>query len=183
MARNKREYSPRVSSQSPRQVCGGSRDQSVSICDGIPLTLAELRKAKSVKLVRILIECFVCMSGFGREGNEGACRNGYAIGKRKWAQRETSRGNWQNVGRTASAVRNLMLGKVDNELMLCPSIRRVSRTKLSILCIFSIPVFVQPSSATTASTSLRRGSRCSGWERRRYNTCVTVYGKVMIRAG
>jgi hypothetical protein len=153
----------------------------MSTCDGIPFTLAELRKAKSAKFVRMLIEYFVLMSGSGREGNEGAFRNSHAIGKRKRAQRETSRGNWQNVGRAASAVRNLMLGKEHNELMLCPSIRRVSRTKLSIMCIFSIPVFVQPSSATTASTSLRRGSMCSGWERRRYNTCVTVYGKAMIK--
>jgi hypothetical protein len=56
-----------------------------------------------------------------------------------------------------------------------PSIRWVSLTKLSILCILSIPAFVQPSSATTASTSWRRGSIYWGFARRRYNICVRVY--------
>ena len=35
---------------------------------------------------------------------------------------------------------------------------------------------VQPSSDTTPSTPWRRGSIYSGRERRRYNTCVSVYG-------
>jgi len=48
-----------------------------------------------------------------------------------------------------------------------------ARKKLSIL---SIAALVQPSSATTPSTSWRRGSIYSGRERRRYNTWVSVYG-------
>ena len=59
--------------------------------------------------------------------------------------------------------------------------RRLSRRKLSILYILSIPAFVQPSSLITASTSSRRGLRYSGLERRRYRSCVAVYGQAMIR--
>ena len=54
------------------------------------------------------------------------------------------------------------------------SIRWVSRTKLSSLCILSIPAVIQPSSATAAWISRRRGSTYSGYERRRYNICVNV---------
>ena len=51
-------------------------------CHSIPpLALAELRKAKSIEFVRILIISFIVMSGFRREGNEGACGNSHAIGK------------------------------------------------------------------------------------------------------
>src|SRR6266404_8699324 len=67
------------------------------------------------------------------------------------------------------------LGKELNEPNIMPSNRCVSRRKLSILCILSIPSFVQPSSLITASTSCRRGSIYSGWARRRYNTCIIVY--------
>ena len=62
-----------------------------------------------------------------------------------------------------------------------PSTRWVSLRKLSILCILSIPAFVQPSSLITASTSSRRGSRYSGLARRRYKICVTVYERTMSR--
>ena len=62
-----------------------------------------------------------------------------------------------------------------------PSTRWVSRSKLSILYILSVPAFVQPSSLITASTSCRRGSKYSGLERRRYNICVNVYRNEIIR--
>jgi hypothetical protein len=74
-----------------------------------------------------------------------------------------------------------MLRTEYNERELKPSNRWVSRSKLSILYILSIPDFVQPSSLITASTSWRRDSIYSGLERRRYNTCVIVYWRVMIR--
>src|SRR6266404_5202727 len=74
-----------------------------------------------------------------------------------------------------------VLGMELNEPKEMPSSRWVSRRKLSILCILSIPSFVQPSSLITASTSCRRGSIYSGWERRRYNTCVIVYQYANIR--
>jgi hypothetical protein len=74
------------------------------------------------------------------------------------------------------------LGKESNERAGDTSIRIVSRTKLSILCILSIAALVHPSSATTASTSSRSGSIYSGWERRLYNTCVKVCGQEVIGA-
>ncbi len=74
-----------------------------------------------------------------------------------------------------------ILGKECNERVAKPSNRWVSRSKLSILYILSIPAFVQPSSLITASTSWRRDSIYSGLERRRYNTCVVVYRRAMIR--
>src|SRR6266436_1020275 len=74
-----------------------------------------------------------------------------------------------------------VLGKELNEPKMMPPSRWVSRTKLSTLCILSIPSFVQPSSLITASTSCRRGSIYSGWARRRYNTCVIVYRHATIR--
>src|SRR6266403_128095 len=73
-----------------------------------------------------------------------------------------------------------VLGEELNEPTMMPSSRWVSRTKLSTLCILSIPSFVQPSSLITASTSCRSGSIYSGWARRRYNTCVIVYPHSMI---
>src|SRR6266403_1128728 len=74
-----------------------------------------------------------------------------------------------------------MIGKEPNERKAMPPNRWVSRRKLSILCILSIPAFVQPSSLITASTSCRSGSIYSGWERRRYNTCIIVYRHAVIR--
>lgn len=46
---------------------------------------------------------------------------------------------------------------------------------MSILCILSIPALIQPSSATAVSTSWRRASTYPGLERRRYNTFVNVF--------
>src|SRR6266404_4834621 len=87
-------------------------------------------------------------------------------------------------GKTRKANQCLILGalgKEPNERKVMPSSRWVSQRKLSILCILSIPAFVQPSSLITASTSCRRGSIYSGWARRRYNTCVIVYRHATIR--
>ena len=74
-----------------------------------------------------------------------------------------------------------MLEKEYGEREAEPSTRWVSRSKLSILYILSIPAFVQPSSLITASTSCRTGSKYSGLERRRYNICVNVYRNEIIR--
>jgi hypothetical protein len=68
-----------------------------------------------------------------------------------------------------------------NERVMKLLSRRLSRRKLSTLCILSIPAFVQPSSLITASTSSRRGLRYSGLSRRPYRTCVAVYGQAVIR--
>src|SRR6266436_8449421 len=76
-----------------------------------------------------------------------------------------------------SADQHLVLDKPGNEsngLVVTPSSRCVSRRKLSIWYILSIPAFVQPSSLVTVSTSLRRGSIYSGLERSRYNNCAIV---------
>src|SRR6266436_1836579 len=90
----------------------------------------------------------------------------------------------EDPGKTRRADQCLIsgvLGMELNEPKVMPSNRWVSRRKLSILCIVSIPTFVQPSSLITASTSCRRGSIYSGWERSRYNTCVIIYGHTMSR--
>ena len=86
------------------------------------------------------------------------------------------------TGKMGRAHQHFVVGmlKEFNAQRARPSTRWVSRRKLSILCILSIPAFVQPSSAITASTSSRRGSIYSGFARRRYNTCVSVYWHAMI---
>src|SRR6266403_1513916 len=89
----------------------------------------------------------------------------------------------RTLGRCGGRISASYLGvleKEPNERKVMPSSRWVSQRKLSILCILSIPAFVQPSSLITASTSCRRGSIYSGWARRRYNTCVIVYGDAMV---
>jgi hypothetical protein len=139
----------------------------------IPLTLAELRKAKSVKFIGIWIDSFVCMNGTGREGHKCACGNSHTIGKCERAQRQTVKRNYDEAG--GKSVVFGILGKEFNERRVKLSTRWASRMKLSILCILSIPAFVQPSSVITASTSWRRGSIYSGFARRRYNACVKVY--------
>lgn len=85
------------------------------------------------------------------------------------------------LGRGAPNVSIFTRDRECNERRPRPSSRWVSLRKLSILYILSIPAFVQPSSLITASTSWRSGSIFSGWARRRYNTCVSVYWHIMIR--
>ena len=58
------------------------------------LRLAELRKAKSVKLVGVWIDSFIHMNGTGWDGDQCACGNSHAIGKCERAQRQTEEGNW-----------------------------------------------------------------------------------------
>src|SRR6266478_339139 len=98
------------------------------------------------------------------------------VNGRNTRRAEDTRKTW----RTDQCLISGVLGKEPNEPTVMPPSRWVSRRKLSILCILSIPTFVQPSSPITASTSRRRGSIYSGWERRRYNTCVIVYPHPMI---
>ena len=146
----------------------------VSTCRITPFALAELRKAKTVKFIGVRIDSFISMGGTGRNGDECACGNSHTVGKCERAQRETGHDHWGKVHAYQQFVLAL-LGKESDERVVRPSIRWVSLTKLSILCILSIPAFVQPSSATTASTSWRRGSIYCGFARRRYNICVIVY--------
>ena len=148
----------------------------ISACRCVSLTFAELRKAKSIECIGIMIGCFVSMSGTARYGYECACRNSHTIGKCEWAQHKTNQGDWEEA-RLTSAV--CTRDREYNERRPRPSTRWVSLRKLSILCILSTPAFVQPSSLITASTSSRRGSRYSGLARRRYKTCVTVYDLTM----
>jgi hypothetical protein len=168
------EYSPSVSPQSKRQMFARRGDRLMSACHSIPFALAELSKAKSIKFIGVWIDSLICMSGTGRDGNECACGNRHTIGKCERAQCKAAQGHWENVAHT-SVFRSWTLKKESNEQRPRPSSRWDSRRKLSILCILSIPAFVQPSSATTASTSWRRGSTYSGCARRRYNSWVRVY--------
>ncbi len=146
----------------------------ISACGRVPFTFAELRKAKSVESIGIMIDSFIPMSAIGRYGDECTCGNSHTIGKCERAQRKTSHGDCGEAHLRQHSLLG-MLRKEDNKLRPRPSMRWASRKKLSILCILSIPAFVQPSSLITASTSWRSGSICSGWARRRYNTCVSVY--------
>ena len=150
----------------------------ISACRCVPLTFAELSKAKSIKCIGIMIVCFVSMGGTARYGDKCVCGNSYTIGKCEWAQHKTNQGNWKEARLTSAF---LTRDREYNERRPRPSTRWVSLSKLSILCILSIPAFVQPSSLITASTSSRRGSRYSGLARRRYKICVTVYERTMNR--
>src|SRR6266576_199922 len=114
------------------------------------------------------------MSRNRRDGDGRARGNRHTVGKCERAQRETAHGDWEET-ESGSVSRTWGAEEGPNELAPIPSSRWVSRRKLSILYILSIPAFVKPSSLITASTSSRRGSRYSGWARRRYKTCVTVY--------
>jgi hypothetical protein len=142
------------------EVPGRCRSHLMSCCRIIPFTLAELRKAKPVKFVGLCIDSFVSMGGTGRDGDTCACGNSHAIGNREWVQSETAHDYREKVGR---ANQRFVLGpqrKESNKRRVTsrPSTRWVSCKKLFILCILSIVAFVQPSSATTASTSWRKGS-------------------------
>ena len=137
------------------------------------LTLTELQKAISVKFIGVWIDSFIQMSGNGGNGDMCASGNSDTIGKCERAQREADPSHWKDGTRT-SAFR-VMLKKESNKQRAGSSSRWDSRRKLSILCILSIPAFVQPSSLITASTSWRRGSIYSGFARRRYNAWVNVY--------
>src|SRR6266850_1494938 len=181
MVTSRHRFLPCMSSQCKSQVLGRCRNHLMSSCRIIPFTLAELRKAKPVKFVGVPINSFISMSGAGWHGDKCACGNSYAIGKCEWAQSETAH---DNCGKVRRAHQRFVLGpleKESNERRVKPSTRWLSRKKLSILCILSIAAFVQPSSATTASTSWRRGSIYSGLERRRYNAWVIVYRYAIVR--
>ncbi len=148
----KQECLPCVSPHSKRQLFVGYGDSSMSILRPIPFTFTELRKPESVEYIRVCDDSFVSMSGTRRNGDFGACRNGHAVGKGERAQRKTAQGPWENV-EGESVPHTWGAGKELNERKTMPSSRWVSRRKLSILCILSIPAFVQPSSLITASTS------------------------------
>ncbi len=120
---------------------------------------------KCGRLYRVRIDSFISMGGTGWEGDKCACGNSHTVGKCQRAQRETGHDHWGKVHAYQRSVLAL-LGKESDEWMVRPSICWVSLKKLSILCILSIPAFVQPSSATTASTSRRRGSIYPGFARR-----------------
>jgi hypothetical protein len=77
----------------------GRGDRLVSVrCHGIPLTLAKLRKAKSVEFIRVWKGSFIRMSGTGRDGDKCACGNSHSVEKCERAHREMSHGNWKEAG-------------------------------------------------------------------------------------
>jgi hypothetical protein len=162
-----------MSPKSKGKMFAGSGDRLISACHGIS-SLAELRKAKSVKFIGVRIDSFIRLNGICRDGNKRPCRNSHAIGKCERAHGKTT-SRYLIMGRAHQHVVFGRQKKRSNEQWARPSIRWVSRMKLSILCILSIPTFVHPSCLITASTSSRRGSIYSGFARRRYNTCVNVY--------
>ena len=177
---HRQEYLPCVPPQSKGQMFGRRGDRLISACRGIPFTLAKLRKAKSVEFIGVWIVSLICMSSTGREGDKCACGNSHTVGKCERAQRKAGRGHWKDVAHT-SEFRSRMVKTINNEQRPKPSMRWLSRRKLSTLCILSIPAFVQPSSAIAVSISWRRGSTYSGLARRRYNSCVSVYWDATIR--
>jgi len=152
----KQECLPCVSPHSKRQVLVGCGDSLIFVFRFIPIALTELRKPKSVEYIRVCEDSSVSVSGTRRNGDFCACWNSHAVGKCEWAQHETAQGPWE--GAKGESVPHQCLTprvhrKEPNERKVTPSNRWVSRRKLSILCILSIPAFVQPSSLITASTS------------------------------
>jgi hypothetical protein len=86
------ERLPGVSPESKNQIFAGRGRRLMLACHAIAFSLAELRKAKSVKFIGICIDFFICLGGTGREGDKCACGNSYTIGKRERAQRQTLMG-------------------------------------------------------------------------------------------
>lgn len=76
----------------------GSGHGLISVRHRILFTLVELRKAKAVEFIGVRVDSFICVNGTGRDGNKCARRNSHAIGKCKWAQRETGHGHWKTEG-------------------------------------------------------------------------------------
>jgi hypothetical protein len=144
------EGSPRASPQSERQLLAGRRDCLVSTGDGTPLALAELRKAKAIKFVRIRICSFVCMSSTRRDGDERARGNRHPIGKCKWSQRETAHSHWD--GRVAHVssrylacwVRNSTNGSLDRQVAGSPSRNCLSYASCPFQLSSSLLLLSQP---------------------------------------
>jgi len=76
-------------------------DRLMSARHCVPLTLAQLRKAKSVKYIRVWIDALIRLNGARRHGDKCACGNRHTIGKCERVQREAAHGHW---------------GKAENEL-------------------------------------------------------------------
>ena len=144
------------------------------------LNFAKLRKTKSIEFIGVGIAPFICMSGTPGDGDDRARGNRHAVGKCERTQRETGHGDWEEMRANQYLVLEVLRRESNERGVTVPS-RWVSRRKLSILSILSIPAFVQPSSLRTASTSSRRGPRYSGLARRRYKICVIVCWHATIR--
>ena len=151
----------------------GHGHRLMSACYSIPFALAELCKAKAVELLGVWIDYFIPMSGNAWNRDVCARGNPHTVGKCERAQCKAGH-HWENESRRLTFELGMPKEKNLDEQRPKTSSRWVSRRKLSILCILSIPAFVHPSSVITASTSWRRGSVYSGFARRRYNACVRV---------
>lgn len=66
----------------------------ISACRYILLSFAKLLKAKSVKIIGIWVDSFICMNGTRRDGDDRARGNRHTVGKCERAQHETVHGNW-----------------------------------------------------------------------------------------
>jgi hypothetical protein len=139
-----------VSPQSERQLLAGRRDCLVSRGDGTPFALAELRKTKAIKFVRIRKCSFVCMSSTRRDGDERACGNGHAIGKCEWSQREAAQSHWnRRVGHIsnlylACRVRNSTNGSLDHQVAGTPSRNCLSYASCPFRLSSSLLLLSQP---------------------------------------
>jgi hypothetical protein len=72
--------------ESKSQMFAGRGHRLMSVCDGIPFTLAEPRKAKAVEYIGVWTESIINMNGTGRKGDKYARRNNHAIWKCERAQ-------------------------------------------------------------------------------------------------
>jgi hypothetical protein len=79
----------------------------MSTCHGIPFTLAELRKAETVEFIGVWEGSFISMSGTGRDGDQGACGDSHAVGKRERPQYKAAHGHCKH-GVCPSAFRTWM---------------------------------------------------------------------------
>ena len=77
------------------QLFARCRNSSVSTYRVVTPALAQLRKTKAVKFLRVQKVSFVLVSSTRWNGDKCACGNSHAIGKRERAQRETVHDHWR----------------------------------------------------------------------------------------
>ena len=80
----------------------GRGHRLMSVCDGIPFTLAEPRKAKAVEYIGVWTESIINMNGTGRKGDKYARRNNHAIWKCERARCKTASGHRKDGARASA---------------------------------------------------------------------------------
>src|SRR5712671_7206520 len=106
-----KKCSPCVFPEAKGQLFARHRNCLVSTYRGITLALAQLRKTKPVKFLSVRKDSFVLVSSTRWNGDECACGDSHAIGKRERAQRETAHDHWRKDKRIHQEFTLRMLGR------------------------------------------------------------------------